>query len=184
MSRGLNWTGWLLVVHCQSICKLFTIQNFSAAAEVMFQMHIYILAPSRLFQVWIQRVNSSIFRDSGLRTPPPPLDPPVQNIYKLKIQVVTELLDFYILYIIADISFEKFLPGRPKISSRQVSTWYHDKVCERFFKNWMLNVVSLLKYKCQMTGNKLCKPAQRSGAGLRIICYPSSDVYTSITWQN
>ena len=44
----------------------------------------------------------------------------------------------------------------------------------------MINFVSLLKYKRQMTGNKLCKPAQRSGAGLRIICYPSFDVYTSI----
>ena len=44
------------------------------------------------------------------------------------------------------------------------------------FKNWMFNFVSLLKYKHQMTGNKLGKPAQRSGAGLRIICYPSSDV--------
>ena len=52
------------------------------------------------------------------------------------------------------------------------------------FKNWMFNFVSLLKYKRQMTGNKLCKPAQRSGAGLRMICYPSSDVYTSINWQN
>ena len=41
----------------------------------------------------------------------------------------------------------------------------------------LFNFVSLLKYKRQMTGNKLCKPAQRSGAGLRIICYPSSDVY-------
>ena len=50
-------------------------------------------------------------------------------------------------------------------------------------KNWMFNFVSLLKYKRQMTDNKLCKPAQRSGAGLRIICYPSSDVYTSINWQ-
>ena len=27
----------------------------------------------------------------------------------------------------------------------------------------MFNFVSLLKYKRQMTGNKLCKPAQRSG---------------------
>ena len=53
-----------------------------------------------------------------------------------------------------------------------------------FFKNWMFNFVSLLKYKRQMTGNKLRKPVQRSGAGLRIICYPSSDVYTSINWQN
>ena len=35
----------------------------------------------------------------------------------------------------------------------------------------MFNFVGLLKYKRQMTGNKLCKPAQRSGAGLRIICY-------------
>ena len=52
------------------------------------------------------------------------------------------------------------------------------------FTNWMFNFVSLLKYKRQMTGNKLCKPAQRSGAGLRIICYPVSDVYTSITLQN
>ena len=26
-------------------------------------------------------------------------------------------------------------------------------------KNWMFNFVSLLKYKRQMTGNKLCKPA-------------------------
>ena len=51
-------------------------------------------------------------------------------------------------------------------------------VVECLFKNWMFNFVSLLKYKRQMTGNKLCKPAQRSGAGLRIICYPSSDVYT------
>ena len=42
----------------------------------------------------------------------------------------------------------------------------------------------LLKYKRQMTGYNLRKPAQRSGAGLRIICYPSSDVYTSINWQN
>ena len=45
-------------------------------------------------------------------------------------------------------------------------------------KNWMFNFVTLLKYKRQMTGNKLCKPAQRSEAGLRIICYPSSDIYT------
>ena len=51
-------------------------------------------------------------------------------------------------------------------------------------KNWMFNFVSLLKDKRQMTGNKLCKPAQHSGAGLRIICYPSSDVYPSINWQN
>ena len=51
-------------------------------------------------------------------------------------------------------------------------------------KNWMFNFVSLLKYKRQMTGNKLCKPAQRSRAGLHIICYRSSDVYTSINWQN
>ena len=40
----------------------------------------------------------------------------------------------------------------------------------------MFNFVSLLKYKRQMTGNELCKPVQRSGAGLHIICYPSSDV--------
>ena len=53
-----------------------------------------------------------------------------------------------------------------------------------FLKNWMFNFVSLLKYKRQMAGNKLCKPAQRSGAGLHIICYPSSEVYTSINWQN
>ena len=52
------------------------------------------------------------------------------------------------------------------------------------FKNWMFNFVSLLKYKRQMTGNNLCKPAQRSRAGLHIICYPSFDVYTSINWQN
>ena len=36
----------------------------------------------------------------------------------------------------------------------------------------MFNFVSLLKYKRQMTGNKLCKPAQRSGAGLHVICLP------------
>ena len=55
--------------------------------------------------------------------------------------------------------------------------------CLWLLKNWMFNFVSLLKYKRQMTGNRLCKPAQRSGAGLRIICYPSSDVYTSINLQ-
>ena len=38
-----------------------------------------------------------------------------------------------------------------------------------YFKNWMFNFVSLLKYQCQMTGHKLCKPAQRSKVGLRII---------------
>ena len=54
----------------------------------------------------------------------------------------------------------------------------------RLIKNWMFKFVSLLKYKSQMTGNKLCKPAQRCGADLHIICYPSSDVYTSINWQN
>ena len=53
----------------------------------------------------------------------------------------------------------------------------------QLFKNWMFNFVSLLKYKSQMTGNKLCKPAQRSRACLHIICYPSSDIYTSINWQ-
>ena len=35
-----------------------------------------------------------------------------------------------------------------------------------------------------MTGNKLCKPAQRSGAGLHIICYPSSDVFNKLTKLN
>ena len=48
----------------------------------------------------------------------------------------------------------------------------------------MFNFVSLWKYKRQMTGNKLCKPGQLSGAGLHIICYLSSDVYTSINLQN
>ena len=33
----------------------------------------------------------------------------------------------------------------------------------------MFNFVSLLKYKRQMTGNKLCKPAQRSNSILIII---------------
>ena len=32
----------------------------------------------------------------------------------------------------------------------------------RLFKNWMFNFACLLKYKRQMTGNKLCKPAQRA----------------------
>ena len=72
--------------------------------------------------------------------------------------------------------------------------WVTNKLCftlyfgyekqTRLFKNWMFNFVSLLKYKRQMTGNKLCKPAQRSEEGLHIICYPSSDVYTPINWQN
>ena len=34
-----------------------------------------------------------------------------------------------------------------------------------------------------MPGNTLSKPVQCSGAGLHIICYPSSDVYTLIKWQ-
>ena len=33
----------------------------------------------------------------------------------------------------------------------------------------MFNFVSLLKYKRQMTGNKLCKPAQRSGINIFMI---------------
>ena len=36
-------------------------------------------------------------------------------------------------------------------------------------KNWMFNFVSLLKYKRQMTGNKLCKPVQRSEVIKKII---------------
>ena len=51
-------------------------------------------------------------------------------------------------------------------------------------KNWMFNFVSLLKYKRQITGYKLYKPEQRSGAVLRIIFYPSSGVYTPINWQH
>ena len=34
------------------------------------------------------------------------------------------------------------------------------------YKNWMFNFVSLWKYKRQMTGNKLCKPAPLRWAGL------------------
>ena len=59
-----------------------------------------------------------------------------------------------------------------------------EKGLRDIFKNWMFNFVSWLKYKRQMKGNKLCKPAQRSGAGLHIICYMSSDVYISINWKN
>ena len=63
----------------------------------------------------------------------------------------------------------------------------------------MFNFVSLLKYKHQMTGNKLCVnllryAAQvytmtgnklcvnllRYAAQVYTICYPSSDIYTSI----
>ena len=40
-----------------------------------------------------------------------------------------------------------------------------------------LRIESLFKFS-QLTAYKFCKPAQRSGAGLRIICYPSSDIYT------
>ena len=48
--------------------------------------------------------------------------------------------------------------------------WQYFGNLKRLFKNWMSNFVSLLMYKRQMTGY--------------IICYPSSDVYTSINWQN
>ena len=44
----------------------------------------------------------------------------------------------------------------------------------------MFNFVSLLKYKRQMTGNKLCVNLLRYAAQAYTICYPSSDVYTSI----
>ena len=44
----------------------------------------------------------------------------------------------------------------------------------------MFNFVSLLKYKRQMTGNILCVNLIRYAAQVYTICYPSSDVYTSI----
>ena len=44
----------------------------------------------------------------------------------------------------------------------------------------MFNFVSLLKYKRQMTGNKFCVNLLRCAAQVYTICYPSSDVYTSI----
>ena len=44
----------------------------------------------------------------------------------------------------------------------------------------MFNFVSLLKYKRQMTGNKLCVNLLRFAAQVYTICYPSFDVYTLI----
>ena len=41
-------------------------------------------------------------------------------------------------------------------------------------------LIKLLKYKRQMTGNKLCVSLLRFAAQVYTICYPSSDVYTSI----
>ena len=61
-----------------------------------------------------------------------------------------------------------------------INSWFKSMktgILGHLLKNWMFNFVSLSKYKRQMTGNKLCKPAQRSGAGLHIICYPSSDIF-------
>ena len=52
------------------------------------------------------------------------------------------------------------------------------------YKNWMFNFVSLLKYKRQMASNKLCVNLLRYAAHVYTFCYPSSDVYTSINWQN
>ena len=41
----------------------------------------------------------------------------------------------------------------------------------------MFNFVSLLKYKRQLTGNKLCKPAQRTDVITKIVltCYLAAD---------
>ena len=48
----------------------------------------------------------------------------------------------------------------------------------------MFNFVSLLEYKRQMTGNKLSVNLLRFASQVYTICYPSSDVYTSINGQN
>ena len=42
----------------------------------------------------------------------------------------------------------------------------------------MFNFASLLKYKRQMTGNKLCVNLLRCATQVYTICYLKSDVYT------
>ena len=88
-----------------------------------------------------------------------------------------------------DMSLLNTEPCRQSFRVRQVRR--HLKVfllvvCYRILYHsteWCLRLVSLLKYKRQMTGNKLCKPSHCSGIDLHIICYQSHDLYTSITDQ-